>query len=378
MMPRFLLFLASVVLVACSSEEAANDGTQGVGKASAGGAAGRGGAGQGAAGQGAAGSGGGGEQAGGAQAGGAGGGVAGGAGAGGAVCVEAQVKFERGKARVVVLVDQSLSMDKAFGGGSRWTVLRDALMDPTKGFIKALEAEMDFGLTLYTGTAASCPLLVSVPAAPMNYAAIKAAYDAAVPIDNTPTGPSVAALTAQLKALPGDTPRHIVLATDGDPDTCEIPNPSNDTEKNLARKTSVDAVKAAYDAGIKTHVIGVGKEIGSAHLQDLANAGEGKSSGASAQYAVALDPDTLAAALSEAIYGARSCSFALNGKITKGQESTGTVLLDGNPLAYGQDWKATSESTVELVGKACEQLQVGEPSVSITFPCGGAFTPEIN
>lgn len=298
----------------------------------------------------------------------------GGSGAGGGVCAEAKVKFDRGRAIVALLFDQSLSMDNKFGDGTRWTVLRDALLDPSKGFIKALEGEMDFGLTLYTGTAATCPLLTTVAPAPSNYEAIKTVFSGAVPTDNTPTGISVATLTAQLKALPGDLPRHIVLATDGAPDTCEVPNPANDAEKKAARQASIDAVTAAFQAGIQTHVIGVSKDIAATHLQELANVGAGKPLSDKEPFAVALDPASLTDALSGAINGARSCQFSLKGKVKPGQESSGSVLLDGASLAYGGDWKVTSESSVELLGQACEKLQKGEPAVEISFPCE-SYTP---
>lgn len=364
-----LLFVALLWgLVACSGDgaSASNEGGAGSGNSPGkGGASGKGGSSDGV---------------GGSPAGASGAGLLGGAGGvaqgggGGAICAEAKVTFERGRALVALLIDQSLSMDNDFGAGTRWTVMRDALLDPQKGFCKTLEGEMEFGLTLYTGTAQSCPMLTQVPPALNNYAAIKASFDAAKPIDNTPTGPSLAALTAQLKSIGGELPKHIVLATDGAPDTCEVPNPSTDSEKAAARKASIDAVQAAFSAGIPTHVIGVSKDIASNHLQELANAGSGQPSNAKAPFAVALDAQTLSDALSSAINGARSCKFSLQGKVKPGQEASGSVALDGAQLSYGSDWKVASESSVELLGAACKKLQQGEPTVSISFPCD-SYTP---
>lgn len=297
------------------------------------------------------------------------------AGAGGAAtCAGANIVFTREPVTVALLVDQSLSMDKAFGGGTRWTVVREALLDEKKGFVKKLEKDVRFGLSLYTGTAATCPLITTVPPAEASYDAIKKAFDAAVPIDNTPTGESVAFVTQQLAALPGKEARHLVLATDGAPDTCADPNPTTTAAKDAARASSLAAVTAAFGKGIETHVIAVGKEIGTDHLADLANAGAGVASGA--PYFVAEDAGTLDTALTKALYGVRSCVINLAGTVKPGTESTGDARLDGAPIPAGTGWALVAPDRLELRGDACAKLQQGAPVLEIAFACD-AFVPTV-
>src|SRR5258707_665443 len=59
----------------------------------------------------------------------------------------------------------------------------------------------------------------------------------------------------------------IVLATDGEPDTCEEPNPQNGGPAAIA------AASTAFSAGIHTYVLSVGGDVRSA--QQMANAGAG-------------------------------------------------------------------------------------------------------
>ena len=67
--------------------------------------------------------------------------------------------------------------------------------------------------------------------------------------------------------------RILVLATDGEPDTCEQPKP------NEGQQESIDAAAHAYANGIPVYVIGIGDDVGMEHLQDVANAGAGVGQG---------------------------------------------------------------------------------------------------
>ena len=84
-------------------------------------------------------------------------------GEGGTSCPNVTVTFEKCMPTVVLVVDQSGSMEAKFGGGTRWTVARDALINPTNGVVKILEKEVRFGLAMYTSKSGSsggaCPLL---------------------------------------------------------------------------------------------------------------------------------------------------------------------------------------------------------------------------
>lgn len=290
-------------------------------------------------------------------------------------CPNVTVAFEKTIPTVVLLVDQSGSMEEDFGGDTRWNVARKALVDPTSGVVKVLERDVRFGLALYTSKDGSaggkCPLLTEVNVAMNNFTAIKAAYDKADPVDETPTGESITAVANKLAdpKIPG--PKYIVLATDGEPDTCAEPNPQN------GQAESIKAAQAAFGKGIKTFVISVGEGTVSAkHLQELANAGQGLApAGATkAKYYVASGAASLKSAFDSIIYGVRSCTFKLNAKVT--DPEAGTVTLDGAKLGYGDPngWKLSSDGThVELVGDACTKIKTGDHSISASFACGAVI-----
>jgi hypothetical protein len=71
-------------------------------------------------------------------------------------------------------------------------------------------------------------------------------------------------------------------------------------------------------------------------------------------------------------FSIRSCSFALNGTVEVGQESSGTVTLDGKPLVYNDPngWHLTSPSQLEVQGTACDAIKNTGGQLAVHFPCG--------
>jgi len=292
-------------------------------------------------------------------------------------CADISVQIEKQIPTVVLLIDQSGSMTEAFPGGNRWNVLRKALMDPGSGVVKLLENDVRFGLTLYTAKDAEpvCPLLEEVSVALGNYSAINAVYSSAVPVEDTPTGDSLNAVTKTLEAFPEPGQKVIVLATDGEPDTCMNKDPApGSPEAQAARDASVKAAQDAYAKKILTFVIAVGNDVAQAHLQDVANAGAGKPIGGAddAKYYVPTDQQALTDAFKEIINGVRTCVFTLNGKVDAELANQGSVVLDGQKLGFNDPngWKLNSESEMEIVGAACDTIQSGDHSLTVTFPCG--------
>ncbi len=307
--------------------------------------------------------------------------VGGTGGTGVTACVDTDVNFEKQIPNVVLLVDQSGSMKEAFGANNRWDTLRSALMDPATGIVKTLEADVNFGLDLYTSVhgnqGGACPMLTTVPLANLNYAAINAVYSKTnyqEPGD-TPTGESVAAVAAKLALLNDPGQKVIVLATDGDPDSCANPDAHNAASKQL----SIDAASDAFGKGIFTFVISVGNDVALTHLQDVANAGQGVPVGGAVntKYYVANSQAQLKEAFDTIINGVRSCVLDLNGSVSKGSEGKGTVTLDGAPLALGDanGWRLNAPNLIELVGEACTKIKTGDHDVKILFPCG-VFEPK--
>jgi len=100
-----------------------------------------------------------------------GGGAASGGGDGGASggggCPNVDVRYSRVDPNVYLVVDGSCSMSLDYGSGeplsncydnpnSRWTALRQALLDPGDGVVTNLQGVVRFGLYIF-GSAGSCP-----------------------------------------------------------------------------------------------------------------------------------------------------------------------------------------------------------------------------
>ena len=284
-------------------------------------------------------------------------------------CTEVTVMVTPVIPTVVLQVDQSGSMTDDFDGTPRWDALYQTLMEPG-GVVDALQSDVRFGLALYSSEngneGPTCPMLTEVPPALDNHAAIDAVYDAADPIDETPTGESLALVAEGLAMFAEPGPKAIVLATDGEPDTCATPNPQE------GQPEVISAVQAAYADGIETFVISVGDEVGAPHLQEVANAGVGKpvDDPDPAPYYIALDAAELVDAFDEIISGFISCELAIDGIVDLDQQCEGTVLLDGVELECPVEWHMLDESTLELLGAACETLKDGmSHEIDATWPC---------
>ncbi len=295
-----------------------------------------------------------------------------GSGMGPETCADVVVKFEKQVPTVMLLIDQSGSMTAAFGNGNRWDVLYQTLMDANTGIVKTLQNDVRFGLALYTSDGGNvggvCPMLAKVPLSLANFAAIDAVYKPQTPKGDTPTGESISAVAKDLVAYNEPGPKVIVLATDGEPDTCAVPNPQN------GQPESIKAAQDAYGQNIKTFVISVGSEVSDGHLQDVANAGAGLPVGGAekAKFYKALDPQALVDAFDAIINGVRSCVLKLNGTVDVESAAAGKVSLDGMVLGYNDanGWRLNAPDEIELLGTSCETIKNGDHLISVEFPCG--------
>jgi hypothetical protein len=293
------------------------------------------------------------------------------------VCADVTVGARRLTPTVVVVVDQSGSMTARFGSSNRWDALRDSLLREPDGFVYSLQSSVRFGLALYSAEAPGdgpvvgmCPRITWVDPAVDNFAAIAAVYRPARPIDETPTGESIDAVLDRLAAIPDPPPDPtiLILATDGEPDTCAVPNPQRGQPETLA------AVRRALRSGIRTYVISVGDEVSRGHLQEVANAGVGTPAGGpDAPYWVAGDDAGLREALRTIIGGELSCELELRGMISDlSRAYDGTVLLNRMPVPCDDPdgWRAIDATHIELRGESCRRL-LSTPDVLLEarFPC---------
>jgi hypothetical protein len=268
-------------------------------------------------------------------------------------------------------------MTQFFDNGlDRWQTLVQTLTDPQGSLIRKLETSVRFGMALYTSDRGfgggavprQCPILTNVDIAIGNFASMSAvlANTANGPKGDTPTAESMAAVAAELKGFAEPGPKSIILATDGDPDTCDDPDANND---NASKAQSVDAVAAAYAEGISTHIISVGDEVTASHLKALAVAGSGGDTTAEAY--TALDTAALVRAFDAIIGTVRTCDFTLQGTVDPVDAPRGSVVLDGQALVFGDPngWVMPDESTVRLQGTACETVQADASGIAMSFPC---------
>ena len=270
---------------------------------------------------------------------------------------------------VILIIDQSSSMDEKFGSSTRWQSLKDSLL-ADNGLIKELQHVVRFGATFYSAREgnATCPMLTEVQIALDNYETIKSKYPART-VAETPTGDSIEAVLKKLPSAGVDatlSPTIFVLATDGEPDRCEELNPQN------GQQEAIDAVKHAYTTGVRTYVIGVAQEVSEAHLQELANAGVGQASGNAPKYR-ANDDMGLRTALRTIVGGEVDCKVPLKGTVTGGT-CAGSIKLNDKPVTCSPSdgYQIVGGNAVQLSGSACEAMKRGEV-VSAMFPCSEAI-----
>jgi hypothetical protein len=213
-----------------------------------------------------------------------------------------------------------------------------------------------------------------------NFGPINMSYDAAFPGgEDTPTGDSIDVLVDTIRAAPPPPtgPTIIVLATDGDPDSCENPDP------NPTVQAQTEAVKAAerangFDIDVFVLWVGVLTNTDTAdHLQDVANAGVGNDP---------MDPDApfwigetaagLETAFRDIIGDSISCDIEINkpfdDKAKACNDPESDVRLNGNPLSCPDEWRVKPgvDNVIELVGAACDTFKSGDVTFTAVFPCG--------
>jgi hypothetical protein len=295
----------------------------------------------------------------------------------GGVCPSIEVRVDAVIPTVQLLIDHSGSMNVEFGNSVRVDAVREALLD-NGGVVDTLQAQVRFGATLYTSDDFNppCPRLTAVAPTLNNLDAIDDAIRDDLDVDalgeDTPTGESLEAVAEAFPAPQANDRRIIVLATDGEPDTCTDPDPEGGQRQEAARRRSEEAAKRVFDEfGIEVYVLSVGQDAAESHLQRVANAGVGKAfdDPDEAELYIANNKDELIAAFNDIIGGARDCSFTINGTVTDAEG--GTVTLDGAELEYGTDWEVINNGkTLRLLGDACESYLDGEASdIGAEFEC---------
>ncbi len=295
-------------------------------------------------------------------------------------CVDITRSYSSVPATVLLLIDRSQSMSFSFGDSTRWSVLREAIIDPDEGLLASLDPNARVGLMLYTGRGGfsnplGCPLLTQVNAELDNVDAVREVYRAASPQNggDTPTGESITQAALALSSLPSTAPKYILLATDGVPDTCAQPKPSE------GLPLALEAASAAFAQGIRVLVLGVSDGLDAWRVQQLANAGAGKDpnlvygvdADAEEPFSASTDPRALAGQLRGIIGDVRSCTIELGARVGAERVLEGRLVLDGRPLDNDRrnGWTFVDDDTLRLNGTACDQVLADGERLEVRFPC---------
>ena len=310
------------------------------------------------------------------------------------VCASAEVAATRVIPTVLFVIDGSGSMNAPFGNGTRWSVLREALVGPT-GVITKLEGIVEFGMSIYS-SARECPGSTHVPPKIQNLMALSSAYPAQELGGGTPTGEALQKVVdglADFNPTPDSTPTApiIILATDGEPNgcgpaglaTCDWTDVVNClgmlagmANAPATYDTTLAAARAARAKNIPLWVLSLADGLASIpQLQTTANIGAGVADDASpgAPIYSPQNTDDLVQTLSKLIGAVVSCDVELNGTLNVSRACEGAVKINGADLGCNdpQGWKPLDESHISLQGTACDRFK-SDPAVLLTanFPCG--------
>jgi hypothetical protein len=296
-------------------------------------------------------------------------------------CESVTVGFDELRPALTLLVDQSLSMrfryPDAQSAVTRWSLIGDALFEPTRGVVKQFEASVRFGIAFFTSQSrvagGLCPILREVPAQARNYEPLNTLYRSLAPEGDTPTGDALQQLVTELQGAPSRGPRAILLVTDGDPDTCQQPDPDEGLPQAVA------AAQRAFENGIPMYVLGISNDIAGGNLQQLANAGQGRPldevwgvhAGAAQPFQATNDVNGLTAQLVEILNGIPLCEVTLQRDVAPGELANSEVFLDGQALSpNGVDGFTLKDSRhLAILGKACDAIKAGGRGLSVRISC---------
>jgi hypothetical protein len=279
-----------------------------------------------------------------------------------------------------IVFDRSGSMTTNFGAGSRFSVLEDALFNATTGAVTTTQAQVYFGLEMFSAAQTPCtdgpPGAInvtghSVPRALNNSTAMASLAGNAQnqPSGNTPTAAAIGQAVSDFGTTPppAGSPPIILLATDGEPNSCSGGNDNNN---------SVNQVASAYASAmqIRTFIIGLNLQASTAYLQAIANAGVGQTTG-NAPYYNAQNPQQLIDAVNTIITGVISCDLTINQAVDPASAPGATVTLNGMNLTFGTDWTLDANGMIiHILGTACDTLKsTPNAVVDATFPCGSVI-----
>jgi hypothetical protein len=284
-------------------------------------------------------------------------------------CGAKAFKLERAPAQILIVLDRSGSMGEIVAGvpGNKWMNVTGALNET----VTATNTSVLWGLKFFPNpTNCVVPDGVEVPIAAMNSMPVATAIAGTLPNGSTPTALAVTKAVAYLKGLGTNTPKYIVLATDGLPN-CKVGGGQGTMDPDGA----VMALQAAAADGFHTFVVGIATVMTQADttLSAMAVAGMEPRAGDPKYYPVASRAD-LVGALGLITGQVTNCVFPLD----QAPPSTGDLTVKVNGATVPRDpmhmtgWDLTANNAaVQIYGSFCDTLKAGGAGdqIEIIYGC---------
>lgn len=276
-----------------------------------------------------------------------------------AACGSTTASLTKQPADLLLVLDKTGSLTRAMDSttncptGSttcqqRW----DTLVYGLNTVLTGSSTDVNWGLEVFNSDGICGVDPPEVPVAPGSAAAVQAYIAGIAPSGSTPTRLAIDTAVTYLKTLTDPNPKSILLATDGEPNCLGGVGGTTDL---LGAQNSI---AAAFNAGYKVYVLGVGPET--ANLNTLAVAD------GTQQYYPALTPDALTAALSAIVGSVTSCTFSLG----KAPPVPSNVVVEFNAdtrlraprdTSHSNGWDYTSpdDTTIQFYGSWCDGVTSG-------------------
>ena len=248
---------------------------------------------------------------------------------------------------------------------TRWSTMTTALNQ----VLTTSPAGVEWGLKFFTSPGGgNCTVNAGadVPI-PATAAQVQAAIAPLSPGSQTPTTAAINAAVAYYGTVTDGRSHFILLATDGQPN-CDPGTTATVSDTSVADAAA--AITTAYNAGIKTYVIGIGPSAG--NLTNFAAAG------GTTDYFPATSPDQLTAALSNIATAVASCVFNL-GKAPPDPTNV-VVEFNGDPnqrapydptQTNGWNYTSPADTSIQLYGSWCDGVTSGKyKTAEVLMGCG--------
>jgi hypothetical protein len=282
-------------------------------------------------------------------------------------CPSKTLELSRIVPSVQFLLDQSGTMKNKMGNIERFSAMRNALIDAKVGVVAALQSQVSFGITLYTSHngGATCPILQTVERSVGNLASISDVLTPALPDSDNPLAETIDRAVADFAASPpAGGPGVIIVATDGNADTC------TNSDDGSGKGPSVEAATRAHDAHLELYMVSIANGVDSDYLQQMANAGIGRAiqDVSGAPFFTASDQAAMVSSFQRILRQVRCRVDSRD--LTIDLIAGSAVRLGARALTRGADWEVVDDRTLGILGSACDAL-LADPAatVSVTPPC---------